>query len=84
MYVIMVEQRGDILSKFILYTLSTCPVCDRTRATLLERGTSFEERVIDDREDWQNEVIAQTKQYTVPVLQHPDGTIEVGFEGETG
>lgn len=72
------------MSKLILYTLSTCPVCDQTRAILTERGLAFEERVLDDREDWQNEVIALTSQYTVPVLQHPDGRVEVGFEGQLG
>lgn len=72
------------MSKLILYTLSTCPVCDQTRETLTQRGVAFEERVIDDREDWQNEVIAMTNQYTVPVLHHPDGKVEVGFEGEVG
>lgn len=72
------------MSKLILYTLSTCEVSDRARATLTERGTAFEERLLDHREDWQDEVIALTGQYTVPVLQHPDGRVEVGFEGEVG
>jgi hypothetical protein len=29
-------------------------------------------------------VIAMSGQNTVPVLVHPDGRIEVGFEGEQG
>ena len=72
------------MSKLILYTLSTCPVCDQARERLAARGTAFEERVLDDHEGWQNEVIALTNQYTVPVLRHPDGTVEIGFEGEVG
>lgn len=72
------------MTKLILYTLSSCPTCDRARDALHKRDAAFEERVIDDREDWQDEVIRLTNQYTVPVLIYPDGTIEVGFEGETG
>lgn len=72
------------MSKLILYTLSTCPVCDQAREYLSEQGAAFEERLLDDREDWQDEVIALTNQYTVPVVRHPDGKVEVGFEGEMG
>lgn len=68
----------------ILYTLSTCPTCEKARAVLTERGVAFEERVLDDREDWQVEVIGLTSQYTVPVLLYPDGRAEVGIDGEQG
>ncbi|MFZ5817981.1 MAG: glutaredoxin family protein [Bacillota bacterium] len=72
------------MSKLVLYTLSTCSVCDQARTALTQRGVPFEERLLDDREDWQDEVIRLTNQYTVPVLLHPDGRWEVGFEGEVG
>lgn len=72
------------MSTLVIYTLTTCEVCDKARAALTEQGAAFEERVLDDREDLQEEVIALTKQYTVPVLAHPDGTVEVGFAGEMG
>lgn len=67
-----------------LYTLSTCPVCDKAREVLTERGLAFEERLLDDREDWQDEVIGLTNQYTVPVLVYPDGQFEIGIDGELG
>lgn len=72
------------MDKLILFTLSTCPTCDKARTVLSERGAEFEERVLDDRADWQDEVISLSGQYTVPVQLHPDGRIEVGIDGESG
>ena len=39
---------------------------------------------MDDREDWQDDVLARTHQATVPVFLHPDGHWEIGFRGERG
>jgi hypothetical protein len=39
---------------------------------------------VDDRPDWTDEVIAISGQNTVPVFVHPNGQIEVGFDGEHG
>ncbi len=72
------------MSHVILYTLSTCPTCDKARQVLTERGVPFEERVLDDRADWQEEVVRLSNQYSVPVLVHPDGRVEVGIDGEVG
>lgn len=72
------------MSTLLVYTLATCPTCIRTKETLVARGVAFEERVLDDREDWQDEVVRLTGQYTVPVQVHPDGRVEVGFEGDKG
>lgn len=72
------------VAKTILYTLSTCPVCAQAKEVLAGRNVEFEERVLDDREDWQNEVIALTSQYSVPVIIHGDGRVEVGIDGELG
>lgn len=72
------------MDKVLLYTLSTCPTCDQARLALSDRGVAFEERVLDDREDWQDEVVRQSGQYTVPVLVYPDGRVEVGLDGESG
>ncbi len=47
-------------------------------------GTDFEERVVDNNEEWQDEVMAISKQVTVPVLVWPDGRVEVGWKGERG
>ncbi|MBI3997442.1 MAG: hypothetical protein HY355_00310 [Armatimonadetes bacterium] len=44
----------------------------------------FEEIPVDDEAALQRRVIALSGQNTVPVFVHPDGCVEVGFEGETG
>ncbi len=72
------------MGKVIVYTLSTCPTCQKAKRVLTDRGVAFEERVLDDRTDWQNEVETLTGQYTVPVLVHPSGQVEVGIDGERG
>jgi glutathione S-transferase len=51
---------------------------------LKQRGVAFEERMVDDRDDWVEEVLRISNQNTVPVFVHPDGRIEVGWEGEYG
>jgi glutaredoxin len=72
------------MSKLVLYTLTSCSTCDKAKTVLTERGVAYEERILDDREDWQDEVIRISAQYSVPVQVHPDGRVEVGFEGEVG
>lgn len=72
------------MQQIILYTLSTCPTCKKAREGLLADGIAFEERVIDDSIEYQNEVEQLSQQFTVPVLVHPDGRVEVGYKGEYG
>jgi glutaredoxin len=72
------------MQPIIFYSLSTCPVCERARAGLKADGILFEERVIDDSIQFQNEVETLSGQFTVPVLVHPDGRVEVGYKGEYG
>lgn len=54
------------------------------RRVLTGRGIDFEEIAVDDDEALQRRVIEMSGQNTVPIFVHPDGRIEVGFEGETG
>ena len=56
----------------------------KARRVLTDEGADFEERLLDDREDWQEQVLAHTSQASVPVFVHPDGAWEVGFRGEIG
>jgi len=56
----------------------------KARRVLTDEGADFEERLLDDREDWQELVLAHTHQASVPVFVQPDGTWEVGFRGEIG
>lgn len=72
------------MSKLVLYTLQDCPVCQKAKQVLTGRGVAYEERVVDDRPDWQAEVVRLTRQTTVPVQVHTDGRVEIGIEGEVG
>lgn len=54
------------------------------RRVLTERGVDFEEIEVDDDDALQRRVVEMSGQNTVPIFVHPDGRIEVGFEGETG
>jgi len=54
------------------------------RRVLISRGVTFEEIAVDDDAKLQRHVIEISGQNTVPVFVHPDGRVEVGFEGETG
>ncbi|MSQ27617.1 MAG: glutaredoxin family protein [Dehalococcoidia bacterium] len=70
--------------KLVMYSQEFCPTCVKARRVMTEEGIEFDERLLDDREDWQDEVLLKTKQVTVPVFLHPDGRWEVGFRGERG
>lgn len=54
------------------------------RRVLTQRNLDFEEIAVDDDAGLQRHVIDISGQNTVPVFVHPDGRVEVGFEGETG
>lgn len=69
------------MAELIMYTLRTCPTCERARADLNADGIDFEERVIDDNTAWFNE--ASRLALTVPILVRGD-KIEVGWKGESG
>lgn len=69
--------------KVIMYTLSTCPVCQMAKEDFQRRKIEFEERVVDDNPDWQFDVIRLTGGNTVPVIL--EGTkVSVGFGGMGG
>ena len=65
----------------ILYTLRTCPTCDRARRDLQASAVDFEERMIDDNPGWYAEAVALS--VTVPILVR-GGRVEVGWKGEYG
>ena len=70
------------MSSVIMYTLRNCPTCDKARAGLLERGIEYEERRVDDSEEWWEEALKYA--FTVPVIVWGDGDVEIGWEGEHG
>jgi len=69
------------MADLIIYTLRTCPTCDRARRELTEEGVAFEERMIDDNSQWFDE--ASRLGLTVPILVRGD-RVEVGWKGESG
>ena len=71
-------------NKVVMYTLATCPVCIEARQALGQRGIDFEDRVVDDRVDWQMDVVRLSNQSTVPIIVWADGRVEVGIDGERG
>ncbi len=69
------------MAELIMYTLRTCPTCERARKDLTADGVDFEERVIDDNVEWFDE--ASQLGLTVPILVRGDA-VEVGWKGESG
>jgi len=70
------------MSTVIVYTLGNCPTCDRARAGLAERGVEFEERRVDENEEWWEEALKYA--FTVPIIISDEGDVEIGWEGEHG
>ena len=70
------------MSSVIMYTLGNCPTCDRARAGLAERGVEFEERGVDENEEWWEEALKYA--FTVPIIIWDEGDVEIGWEGEHG
>ena len=69
------------MAELIMYTLRTCPTCERAREDLTADGVDFEERPIDDNAEWFDE--ASQLGLTVPILVRGDA-VEVGWKGESG
>ena len=66
-----------------MYSLATCPTCTAARREMDEQRVEYEERVLDDHPEYQQEVLRLTFQRTVPVFVK-DGKVVIGFHGELG
>jgi glutaredoxin len=66
----------------IVYTLRTCPTCVKLKAAWDTRGLKYEERQVDDNQDYLDEATGYGD--AVPIVVYPDGRVETGFEGEHG
>lgn len=66
----------------IVYTLSTCPTCVKLKEFFDQEGVEYEERQVDERQEWMDE--ANEIADMVPIVVYPDGRVEVGFAGEVG
>ncbi len=68
--------------KVILYTAPNCSTSDQARADLLADGVEFEERRVDENEQWWEEALKYA--FTVPVIIWAEANVEIGWEGEHG
>ena len=67
----------------IVYALTTCPACIALREAWTERGIEFEERLVDESQEWMDEALKQGD--VVPIIVYPDGRVESGkFDGKFG
>ena len=66
----------------IVYTLTTCPTCEDLRTEWTSQGIEFEERRVDQSQEWLDEALSYAG--SVPITVYPDGRVEVGFAGEVG
>ncbi len=66
----------------VVYTLTVCPACDSLRDAWCRQGIAYEERRVDQSQ----ETLDAALEYgdTVPIIIHPAGRVEIGFEGKTG
>lgn len=69
------------MADLVMYTMRTCPTCERARRDLTADGVEFEERDIDTNPQWLEE--ASGMAVTVPILVRGD-KIDVGWKGESG
>ncbi len=69
------------MGRVIIYTLETCPTCDKARLALRREGIDFEERDVGERQEWLDE--ARRLGDAVPIIVRGD-KVEQGFGGEAG
>jgi glutaredoxin len=66
----------------VVYTLTSCPACDKLRQAWYERGILYEERRVDQSQATLDEALLYGD--SVPIIIYPDGRVEIGFEGSVG
>ena len=66
----------------VVYTLASCPTCDKLRRSWRRLGIAFEERRVDQDQKLLDEALLLSD--SVPIIVYPDGRVEMGFEGEVG
>ena len=67
--------------KIIIYTIPTCPWCDKLRTWLRRRRIEFEERDTYESQNgvFRDEVLEKSNQLSLP-LTDIDGEIIIGFD----
>ena len=67
----------------IIYTVDSCPTCEKALADYKRRGIAFEERNVYRKQEWLEEAEKLSPTRTVPIII-TDGNIEHGFQGKFG
>lgn len=67
------------MSNTIVYTLKTCPACNRLKDDWKAEGIEFEERQVDSNQAWLDEALKYGDM--VPIAVYEDGTVDVGYKG---
>ena len=63
----------------IIYTIQTCPWCDKLKTFLKNKKIKFEERDVKEEGKWRQELLEKTSQTAVPVTEIDDELI-IGFD----
>ena len=66
----------------IVYTLTTCPACESLRSAWSNQGIKFEERQVDQSQEWLDEALSYAGE--VPIAFYPDGKVTIGYADEIG
>ena len=56
------------MAKIKIYSKTTCPACVMAKDLLTKKGASFEEVILDDKQEELQELIAKTGMRTVPQI----------------
>ena len=65
----------------IVYTLTTCPTCQKLREAWAKEGIKYEERPVDENQKWLDEALKLGD--AVPIIVK-NNQVEIGFQGEHG
>ncbi len=66
----------------IVYSLSTCPSSIKLREDWTAEGIEFEERLVDENQEWLDEALNLGDM--VPIILRENGDVEVGYKGMIG
>jgi glutaredoxin len=58
----------------IVYALESCPACAALRQAWTAESIAFEERRVDEKQEWMNE--ARKYGDVVPIIVYPDGRVD--------
>lgn len=63
-----------------VYSITTCPWCDKVKKYLKSKNVAFEERNIELNEEWRNECYKISGDLIVPVTTPNDKDFVVSFD----